>query len=63
LFFKAIARLILCTTTLLSYTAIANEPYVIKAALSQEFKKGLYPSHLKMQDSAGIRNVFRQGID
>jgi len=23
----------------------------------------LYPNHLKMQDSAGIRNVFRQGID
>jgi len=23
----------------------------------------LYPSHLKMQDSAGIRNAFRQGID
>jgi len=23
----------------------------------------LYPSHFKMQGSAGIRNVFRQGID
>ncbi len=23
----------------------------------------IYPNHLKMQDSAGIRNVFRQGID
>jgi len=23
----------------------------------------IYPNNLKMQDSAGIRNVFRQGID
>ena len=23
----------------------------------------LYPIHLKMQDSAGIRNAFSQGID
>jgi hypothetical protein len=23
----------------------------------------IYPLHLKMQDSAGIRNAFRQGID
>jgi ABC-type amino acid transport substrate-binding protein len=45
-FLKAIARLILCTTTFLSYTAIANEPYVIKAALSQEFKEGLHQKYL-----------------
>jgi hypothetical protein len=23
----------------------------------------IYPFHLKMHDSAGIRNAFRQGID
>jgi len=46
LFLKAVVRLILCTTTLLSYTAIANEPYVIKAALSREFKQGLHHQYL-----------------
>jgi hypothetical protein len=28
-----------------------------------EKKRFVYPSHFKMQDLAGIRNVFRQGID
>jgi hypothetical protein len=27
------------------------------------YVNGVYPFHLKMQDSAGIINVFRQGID
>ncbi len=45
-FLKVVARLILCTTTFLSYAAIANEPYVIKAALSQEFKDGLHHQYL-----------------
>jgi len=46
LFLKAVARLILCSTIVLSYTAIANESYVIKAALSQEFKQGLHRQYL-----------------
>jgi len=45
-FLKAVASLILCTTTFLSYMAVAKEPYVIKAALSQEFKEGLHRQYL-----------------
>ncbi len=35
---------------------IANTPKIL-----QRLK--LYPSHFKVQGSAGIRNVFKQGID
>jgi len=34
---------------------------VIKRLVAKQHFK--YPSHMKMQDSAGIKNVFRQGFD
>jgi len=41
------------------------EPLINLIGIIQTLKINLtiYPLHLKMQDSAGIRNAFRQGID
>ena len=36
---------------------------ILNIALFTFLTPDIYPFHLEMHDSAGIRNVFRQGID